>query len=322
MAGIPSNIGWIAMAKQTAKGSAASAPTVKLLVRSGGIGPQKGTSRYETTDIGRAPGGMFVNNVGVQGAFECYAEPGAMALLWYLLLGANADAGAGPYTHTATPSTDIPYCTIWDSTGGTLTEKYVDCKIGSLTLSGDAGNPLIVSIDNVFGLAATYADTGADALAALAPAGYLFYEAQGAFKYDTVAQTTHRFSMTFDNNLSPYQADAITYSDVDPGNITIDASFECRWTGPTAFPAYKTEFYGGGTTLVSTVPSNHAFQVIWTRTSSLKLQLDLPQTKWVVTRPEKDSGGDPLNAAVSMFAEKPSGSAMITATSTDSTATV
>src|SRR6266540_1190982 len=323
MAGQASNIGWIAVGKQSAKGTPATAPAIKLPVRSGGMGPDKRTGRYATTDIGRDRGPEYVSGVGVVGACECYMEPAAMGLLWYLVMGANADAGAGPYTHTATPANDLPYCTIWDSTGSTpLVERFVDCKIGSMTISGSAGEPWMCSIANVAGISADYANTAADALAILSPAGLLFPEAFAAVKFATVAQSVHRLEISVNNNVSPYQADGFTFSDIDPGQREVTLSCDTRWTGPTTWPDYKTYYYGAGTTLVTTVPAVQAFQVIITRSASLKQQIDMPQFKYVIARPQHDSGGDPIAITIVGDVEKPSGANIMTIVSTDSSTTV
>lgn len=323
MAGQASNIGWIAIGKQSAKGTAASVPTIKLPVRSGGVGPQKRIGRYATTDIGRDRGPEYVSGVAVSGGWECYMEPAAMGLLWYLVLGANADSGAGPFVHTGTPANDLPYCTIWDSTGSTpLVEKFTDVKIGSMTIAGSAGEPWICSIGDVMGLTATYGDTAGDALTILSPAGYLFPEVFAAVKFDTVAQAVSRLEIGVTNGVSPYQADGYLYTDIDPGQREVTLAFDTRWGGPTAFPDYKTYYYGAGTTLVTTAPATHAFQVIITRSASLKQQIDMPQVKYVIARPVKDAGGDPLAITVAGDVEKPSGSSIVTVASTDSAATV
>jgi hypothetical protein len=54
---------------------------------------------------------------------------------------------ADPWTHTATPANALPYLTIWRSVGGVVFEKYTDCKINSMTIDGQAGAPLQVTLE-------------------------------------------------------------------------------------------------------------------------------------------------------------------------------
>jgi hypothetical protein len=321
VAGISSALGWVAIAKQSAKGTPAGAPTIKLkLSAAPSIAPIKERGRYEVTDIGRDAGPGYTSRLAVGGSFQCYMEPAAMALLWYLVLGANADAGAGPYTHTATPANDLPYCTIWRSVGGVLTERFVDCKIGSVSIEGTSGNPFAVSIA-FDGLSATYGDATGDALAALEPAGYLFPELFAALKFDTVAQKCHALRFGIANNLSPHQSDDYFNDDVDPGKREVTLGVDFRFTGPTAFPDYKTLLYGAGTALVPAV-STHAFQVILTRSAGLKQQIDLPQVTYTPWSPQPDPAGTPIEAGLACEVEKPAAGVIATIVSTDAATTV
>jgi Phage tail tube protein len=323
--GVSSSIGWIALAKQTAKGSLASAPTVKLKLRACSLEPVKVRARYETTDVGRDPGPAYTSRLGGAGGFQAYAEPTALALLMYLLLGSNADTGTTPnYTHTITPANDLPYCTIWKHVAGNITEKYGDAKLGSGALDGTAGNPFELDIGGIEALSVTFGDTGADALAALEPAGLLFPEMFGEFKIDTVAQTIHQLHFAVNNNTSPHQADNFFPSEIDVGKRTVEFGCTTRYSSPTgAFPGYRREFYGGdaGTVLVPTVIS-HAAQFLIARNANLSLQVNLPQLTAVPSVPQPDPGGDPLETSWVAEVEKPTASPIVTVVARDQAATV
>lgn len=321
MAGISSKIGTIALAKQTGKGTAATTPTVKFFLSgSPSLAPVRAVNRYSMTDSGRSPGASYVSSVRVEGDVPVYAHPDGMSILFSGVLGSDADTGAGPYVHTITPSTDVPYFTMWRMVGNQIIEKFQDCKINSLSLTSTAGNPVTVTF-NVIGTSSTFLVTDT-ALAALTSRGLLHMEAKSAIKLDTVAQPIHNVTFEINNNLSGYQADDYIYSDVDPGNLDISFSFATRFTGATAFPDYRAFFYGSdaGTTL-STSIGTHAVDITWTRDANNILEVQMPQVVYNTIPVNPDPGGAPLEVTVAATVEKPSGGNAITALVTDSKAT-
>jgi hypothetical protein len=321
--GISGALGTIAIAKQTGKGVAATNPTQKFKLQAPpSLMPLKARGRYAVTDLGRDPGPAYTSGIGVGGEFSVYMEPAAMALLWYLVLGANADSGAGPYDHTATPANDLPYCTIWRMVGSVVFEKYVDCKLGRLAGSGTSGNPFVLTL-GVSGITATLeaADTG---LAALDPAGLLFPELEAALKIDTVARAVHKLDFEVNNNVSPYQADSYKYSDIDPGKREVSLSMAMRFAGLTAFPDYQGFWYGAGALPRDLTPvvGTHAFEVTITRAVGLKQKLTMPQITYAGVPIEPDPGGDPIEIELACEVEKAAGVPVITVVSTDAAATV
>jgi len=322
MPGISSAIGWIAVAKQSAKGTPASAPTMKYkLAAAPTLMPVKERGRYVSTDTGPDQGPSFTSRLGVSGDFQIYMEPSGMALLWFLHLGANADSGTNPnFIHTATPADDLPYCTIWRMVGNVIKERYVDCKIGRLAIEGSAGAPFTVTL-GVEGISATWNETGADALAALELAGYLFPELNGAVLFNSVAQRIHRLSFESNRNISPYQADDYLSADIDPGKREVNLSVGLRFQGATAFPDYKTFFYSTGTTLspvVGTVPVD----ITITRTANLSQRLTFPQVTYAGVPVQPDPGGDPIEIDLSMNVEKSPSQPVLTVVSRDANTTV
>jgi len=321
MAGISSKIGSIALAKQSAKGAPAATPTVKFFLSGApSLAPVRAVNRYTMTDSGRSPGLSYVSSVRVEGDVPVYAHPDGMSILFAGVLGSDADTGAGPYVHTITPSTDVSYFTMWRMVGNQIIEQYQDVKINSLSLTSSAGNPVGITF-NVIGTTSTFlaSDT---ALAALSSRGLLHMEAQAAIKLDTVAQPIHNVTFEINNNLSGYQSDGYTYSDVDPGNLDISFSFATRFTGATAFPDYRAFFYGSdaGTTLSTTI-GTHAVDIKWTRDTSNILQILMPQVVYNSIPVNPDPGGAPLEVTVAATVEKPSAGQAITAIVTDTKTT-
>lgn len=323
MAGISSRIGTIAMAKQTAKGTPAAAPTVKwFLSGSPSLGPVKERGRFAMTDSSRDLGGSYTSALRVEGDIPVYAHFDGMALPFYAALGANADSGTNPnYTHTATPASDTPWLTVWRMVGNVVLEKYVDCKMTSLSLEGSAGSPITMSM-GIVGISSEFlaSDT---VLAPLTSAPYIFPELQGRVLIDTVAQRIHRLSWSINNNHSGYQADDYFFSDVDPGGREFEFSFATRFTGPTAFPKYREFFYGSdaGTTLSPTV-GNHDVSFEFLRNANASFKVSHPAVTYQPFQVQPDPGGDPLEVEVACAIERPSSGSICTAVSKDQTATV
>lgn len=325
MSGVSSRYGTFALAKQSAKGTPAASPALKFhMSGSPSLGPVKNRARFAMTDAGRDVGAGYTSSMGVQGDVPLYLHPDGFALLAYLALGANADAGSSPnYTHTATPANDVPWFTCWAvAANGTVIERFDDCKLDSLRVEGTAGQPLQASL-SIVGLNYTFlaSDTG---LAVLTSSPYLYPEFLGQFSIDSTAQKLHRFSIGVDNGLSQYQADDYLPSDIDPGGRAVTCSFATRFTGPTAFPDYRTFFYGSTSgTAPSPATGSHVFNAKVVRDANTSVEFQMPQVTWAsVPRPQPDPGGAPIEVEVSCEVERPAAGIITTWITKDQTATV
>src|SRR4051812_10768320 len=97
MSGISSRSGTWAMAKQSAKGTAASAPTVKMFFAGAPtIMPVKNRADYSLTDSTRDRQGSYTSMLAVQGNVPLYLNPDAAAFIFAASLGAVADTGSDP----------------------------------------------------------------------------------------------------------------------------------------------------------------------------------------------------------------------------------
>lgn len=330
MAGISSKKGTISIGVQSAKGTPATAPTTKLrLAAAPSLAPQKELGRYAMTDTGQDQGDSYVSRLAVEGDFQVYLHPDAAALLFAAVLGTNVDSGANPnYTHTATPADDMLWLTIWREVGGVIFERYTDCKIGSLSLEGSAGSPLTATL-GVVGVSSTFLDAGAEktallALASLSSKGYIYPEAQGRIKVDTVAQRIHRISLGIERNASGYQADGYGYDDVDPGGREVTLSYATRFvSGAIGIADYRTFYYGsaGGTTL-SGVVTPKAFEVEFFRDADTAVKIALPQVVYAAVPVNPDPSGDPIEVEVACDVEKPTAGNIVTVTTKDQKATL
>lgn len=324
MSGISSRIGTFGIAKQTAKGAAAAAPTQKLeFAGQPSLAPVKERARFATTDSGRDPGDGYTTRLGVEGEVPLYGHFDALALLCYLALGSNADSGVGPdYTHTGTPADDLPWFTCWRQVGNQIFEKFVDCKLSRLALESSAGAPLMATL-GIVGISAAF-EASEPVLAALAQSSALLHpEASGLIKLDTVSQPVDRFSFEVNNNISAWQADGYTAQDIDPGAREIALALGVRFTGATAFPKYREFFYGSDAgTALSPVVGTHAFEIEFLKAANKSLKIALPQVTYAGVPVQPDPAGDPIHIDLSCQVEKPAGAAICTTTVKDQAATV
>ena len=140
--GVSSKIGTIALGVQTVKGTPAATPTVKMkLAGSPSLSPRRDTARYVTTDRGRDQGLAYVSQLRVEGDMPVYLHPDGFWLLMWGVLGAHTASGTAPnLTDTQVPANDVPWFTIWRMVADNLYEKFVDCKLVSMTVEGTAGS--------------------------------------------------------------------------------------------------------------------------------------------------------------------------------------
>src|SRR6187402_812670 len=149
MAGLRGNVAWAMVQKQVSKGTAATyaaASAYKLpLSGTGRPGPNRATDNLSETDASRDRGVTYVQNAGVEGTMETYVRDAPIGFLLWAALGADAVTGTTNYVHTLTGANSLPYFTTWTDVGDTLYEQLLDCKLGTLTISGEAGGPLSAS---------------------------------------------------------------------------------------------------------------------------------------------------------------------------------
>lgn len=307
IAGISARLGNIAIGVQSAKGTPAASPAVKAFFAGApSLQPYINDARYNLTDGVRDVGDPYVSQIGVNGDVPLYAHPDLMALLWHATLGANADAGVGdPWTHTATPANALPYLTIWRSVGGVIFEKYTDCKINTLTLDGQAGAPLQVTL-NVMGITSTFLASEVVANPdTLAP--YLYMHGAGALKIDTVAYPIHALNMQVNNNLNPFQADGFGLDNIDEQGREITGSYSIRFSGATALPLdYRAFFYGNDAgTAQTTGFSTHALDFKFTHSiANRDMDVTIPVAKWADVPVQPDPGGNTIEVQCAFEAQR------------------
>jgi hypothetical protein len=223
--GIAGNVYTLAFAKQTAKGAAAGAATgYKLKITGGELGPNRQLLTLQETDASRQQGDTVVVGAQVVGQPEWYIRPEEFGLFAYAALGANVDSGAGPYTHTATPAQRPPYLTAWKNLGaGTIIDKYTDITLGSIELSGGAGQALSCKVD-AMGLGALLGTT--DNSTAITTGHVFTYPECIVTLAGANPKTVEAWTLTATNNADFIVGDnSLTPYDVVLGRLEVSGSY-------------------------------------------------------------------------------------------------
>lgn len=328
MAGLRGNQAYIAVAKQSAKGAAVAggAATFKNPFTGGNIGPTRATDRLSETDSARDQGAAYVASSSIEGSPELYVRPDSIGIyLGGALGGIAAPTGTTPnFTHVFTPAATLPYYTFWKMLGGSLYEKFTDCKIGSLTIGAEAGAPLTATA-GIIGVNGTRLDATADA-AAITALGGVAMDQEPAFSFNdaavslndnagalTVVKTVRAFEMTIENNLTAQQTDDVTMYDVAEGMREITLGFDLIFEN---FDEYAKFHYGSATgTAISPNIFTTAARFVFTKDANTELTLDFPSLAYEEFPVEPDAGGDPIVVSVRAVAQRASGvSNLVTAT--------
>ena len=325
MAGLKGNVAWLLASKQTAKGALGPVTAVggayKMPLSGGNIGPTRSTDNLSETDASRDRGVTYVQQTGVEGSPEFYVRDASIGFWLHKVLGADAATGTTNYVHTITPSNTLPYISTWRDIGDTLYEQYLDCKVGSLSISADAGSPLTATA-GIMGctpsrLAA--APDNATPVPVDSGAVYNFNDVTGAVVLGgTVTALVSSFELTIENNLSLQQTDSSTPYDVVEGVREVSLGFDLIFE---TLAEYNKFHYGGaaGTTVSPTIFTTSAV-FTFTKGTNNSVAFNLPSIAYEEFPVEPDPGGDPIVASVRAVAQR-SGSPVVTATVKNQVAT-
>lgn len=323
MAGLRGNVGWLLAQKQTAKGTAATiaaASAYKMPFSGGNISPVRETDQLSETDASRDQGITYVTTSGVEGSPEFYVRDASAGFWLFTALGAAAVTGTTPnFTHTITPANTLPYVTIWRNIADTLYEQYRDCKVGSLTISADAGSPLTMTA-GVNGLQATRLTAAPDAATPVpvqSGAVYNYNDATVTLGGGATALVSS-FELTIENNLSRQQTDDVVPYDVAEGLREVTLSFDLIFE---SLDEYNKFHYGGaaGTTVSPNVFTTSAL-FEFSKGTNNSIAFNLPSIAYTEFPVDPDPGGDPITVSVAAAAQR-GGSPVVTATVKNQVAT-
>ncbi len=273
--GIPGNAVTLAVGKQSAKGTPQTTPTYKLKLTGGDVAPDRNIIQLAETDATRQAGASVVVGESVAGSTTHYLRPDDFGLIAYLAMGANADSGTTPnYTHTATSSNSAPYATLYKAYNSTtLVDQYVDCRVTSLTVSGQAGGALTYAVTWA-GLSATLGST--DPVLAAVSQTPLVYPNVTVTKGGATPGTVDSFDLTINNSGAMVQGDS-GLANIDyvfglfsvSGTMSLlfqsDADYRAFHTGSTSGTALSSTIFAEALTILAQVNANLSVSFVMTQ---------------------------------------------------------
>lgn len=322
MAGLRGNVGWLLAQKQVSKGTAATpAPTTayKMPLSGGGISPIRETDNLSETDSSRDQGVVYVTSSGVEGSPEFYVRDASAGFWLWAALGADAVTGTTNYVHAITPANVLPYITCWRNVGDVLYEQFRDCKVGSLSVSAEAGGPLSMTA-GIMGLQASRLaaapDTGTP-VPIQSGAAYNYNEATVTLGGGATALISS-FEMTVENNLTSQQTDDVIPYDIAEGMRVVTMGFDMIFE---SMDEYNKFHYGGaaGTAISSTVFQTSAV-FDFSKGANNGVAFNFPSIAYTEFPVDVNPGGDPVTVSVAATGQR-GGSPIITATVKNQVAT-
>lgn len=288
----------VGIAKQVAKGTPATNPAYAFGVRSG--------STFGIDIAQEAETRTQFDSLNSPGANRTLATPkldfetrGFARMIGLLLLGAlGAEAavtGSGPFVHTFTPATTLPWFTLFgDYGGGVEYERISDALLDSLEISWEGSGPAVVKCGwkgitptwpGAFGTVGTD-----DSLAAYLRAG------GGVFQLDAASGTPvtapiKSGSVSINNNLDVQeQATTVTPGDIVPSHQQIACSFTL--TPAANFNEWRKTVTGSASgTAVQESPVDGSFNVKFAIDANTDLAFTALHCAFLSDFPDADPGG-------------------------------
>jgi len=303
MAGHAGNYYTIAVGKQTAKGTPQTTPTYKLRVTGGGIG---GPTRNETvlteTDSSRQarPSVVVGERVG-PATTSHYIRSDEFPLLAYGVMGANADSGANPYTHTATSAATLPYFTLFEAFDSTAAvTRFADCRLNQMRVRGQAGEPLTCELE-WWGLASLFGST--DPVLAASSAVPHTWPLVTVTKGGATTACVSEFDIEINNNLEWIECDnGLEPVDIQPGRWEVSGSMLVLFETDADYRSFHTGSPSG--TTVSSTLFTEALTITSSRSASNdEISFTMTAVEYTAFPLQPDAGGDPIRVAMAWRAQ-------------------
>lgn len=287
---IQKRLSLVSLARQSAKGAAASAGTYKMGVSGGTIaGAEINEEDLPVTWSNRIAEGSDRISVLPGAEFDLVAMPKTIGLLLLGACGADTVAGAmAPYSHTFKSATDLPYLTLFGTYAGEWL-KMSDAKVDSLELTWEQtgavrGKARFVGCDLDY-LAMAYTEGTAER-----PADGVFKGAGGTFEVDGVSATIKSGSISIANGIEPIFGSASpTPEDVFPALQTVTFSLVVV---PTSTSAFRTVLTGADDgTAISAAPYEGSAEAKFILDTDTDLTFNALNARIATDFPESDPAG-------------------------------
>jgi len=333
MAITESNIYALWVAKQTAKGTPATASTKRLIHVAGDLdlNREDGSENYSDLDrFGQSTD--YISNVSGQGTPGIQAQPNTVAYLCWLFFGSASFTakvtGTSAPKFVFTPGANTgSWSTWWKRVGQSdiVRQKFNDTKITALKIEGGTQQrilritPTLTSLDP----GEVFTTDPSSTLSAISP--LLWTDATGTIKLDggTAFTGTTQVAITIDDGSQPVQGDSTRFYDIVPGTASITMEGPTLILDDVSRQRYNNIIYGTtspatGAKPITTKPAIGSFEIEWTRGTGdarESVKIAIPGVKWtpdLAIAPNPDGG--PIELALNGQMRKVSGSEAITIT--------
>jgi len=299
---INTSIGLIGVAKQSAKGTAASTPSYVHGLTGGQVFKLDRSVESDDVSCGvRAGTDSHVESVVPGADFDTYGYADALPLYCYAAMGAiasSANAGTGMsgyYDHVITLGDLLPYLTIWGRIGGEYT-SVAGCKVDQLEMEFEGNKPLEFGV-TLIGLAATF---GLSAIpGSVTPScfdGY-FVPTGGTFKVDTVSGTpvtapVTKGSLSLANNCTADPlAGQVTPGDVEEGKLVSSGSVTVKPDDLTLYRKMVTGSSSGTTLTGAMVYGSLEWNFTHSKDSKCSMKVEATNIPFTADYPDVDPNG-------------------------------
>jgi hypothetical protein len=294
MTTVAGNTRVIYAAIQSAKGDAASEPTHKFLISAGeALNPGRSIIQLPETDASAQQADSAVVGSRPVGGWSGWCRASEFAFLAHAALGANADTGApSDYTHTATPQQQLPYLTLWDVIPDTQCTQYVDCRIGSLAIAGEA----LAGITYTVTIVALSALLNADepSLPATSAADRKLAYPDVTITVGGSAPGTHdSFSLTIQRNVTVLPGDVgLASYDSVAGIFAVEGTFRRIYESSDAY----NQFHGGdaAATALTTTIFSESFQLLIAASGVRSIKFNSALVEYTETTTPVNVDGTPI----------------------------
>lgn len=299
---INTSIGLIGVAKQSAKGTAASTPSYVHGLTGGQVFKLDRTVESDDVSCGvRAGTDSHVESIVPGADFDTYGYADVLPLYLYAAMGsiassANAGTGmSGYYDHVVTLGDVLAYLTIWGRIGSEYT-SVAGCKVDQLEMEFEGNSPLEFGV-TLLGLAATL---GLDAIpGSVTPScfdGY-FVPTGGTFKIDTSSGTPAtapitKGSLTLSNNCTTDPlAGQVLPGDVEEGKLVSSGSCSVKPDDLTLYRKMVTGASDGTTPTGLIVTGSFEWNFTHNKDSKCALKVEASNVPFTADFPDVDPNG-------------------------------
>lgn len=291
----------LGFAVQSAFGTPAAAPTHVVGVTSGKVyGVELEEADLDTTWNNRIQAGVDRISAVPTIDTEIIGMPNSIGTLLYGVLGAVATTGTGPYIHTFTMASALPYLTVWSHFGDTDSAMTQDVKIDELEISFEKSGATKVKL-KMLGASIDFSvafPTPGVGVPEVVSQGVL-KGFGGTFEVDGSTARAISGSIKIANGVETViPAYSITPVDTAEKNLQVEINLTVVPEDLTFYRKVITGTTSGSTVSASPLYGTVELEFHGTDTNDSILNLSAPTVNWTAEVPDADAAGGPTELSI------------------------